>query len=146
MGTQGETQKRGAKRHIRLRLRLRLRTVYGMEGYLQYDWQGSSLWNAYLGRIEVPVAKDAEQQRQLLEKLKKKWYKKNVDKDFELHPEEGEREEEEEKKQQQKQKQAEDTGTGSKREPDLETRKKQKQNKSKETPKSDSSTSSGSSR
>jgi len=63
-----------------------------MEGYLQYDWKGSSSWTEYLGRIEVPVARDAKEQREVLEKLKRKWYKKNVDKDFEYKGKETEEE------------------------------------------------------
>mmetsp|Transcript_5504 Transcript_5504/g.12192 ORF Transcript_5504/g.12192 Transcript_5504/m.12192 type:complete len:345 (+) Transcript_5504:99-1133(+) len=46
----------------------------------EFDWGGDGKWNAYLKNIELP---GADQITALL-KLKAKWYKRNVDPDFEV--------------------------------------------------------------
>ena len=46
--------------------------------YRKFDWTLNDKWQLYLGNI-YPVPS-----RELLEKKRKKWYRDNVDKDFDI--------------------------------------------------------------
>lgn len=46
--------------------------------YKRYDWQGDSQWQMYLSNIyPVPT-------REKVEKIRRKWYKKNKDPEFDV--------------------------------------------------------------
>jgi len=48
--------------------------------YKSFDWANNAAWNSYINSITIP---DPSKQEEIVEKLKRKWYKKNIDADWE---------------------------------------------------------------
>jgi hypothetical protein len=55
--------------------------LHCIDRHREFDYAGDPRWAAYMRSVELPAAADTEA---VLTKLKAKWYKKNVDNDFDV--------------------------------------------------------------
>lgn len=50
-------------------------TPIHMEKYNSFNWDASNEWKSYIEQVTIP---DPSKQDEIVEKLKRKWYKKNI--------------------------------------------------------------------